>query len=228
MPYAKIRGKNWEVLIEGSDLSVSATKVVLENFNSLGELIACDQAALHNLKNCNGKTVFEIIAFMEHIKECFVADPTTSPHSQNSQETTELQHSFSLNENKWTLPQNFMAYQEKNMQTFDTMIEHLLQQCGLVTKQDIDRLAQKIDHLGKKLSPSPGEGKDAPRNLLTSKNGSASDMVMDVIAGIATGADFAAIQEKTQFNEKKTRNIIYRLNKQGKVKRIKRGVYILP
>ncbi len=226
MPYAKIRKKNWEVLIEGSDLSASAAKVLLENFNSLGELIACDQAALHNLKNCNGKTVFEIKAFMEHIKEGFVADPATSPGSQNSQETTELQNSFPLSENKWTLPQDFMADQEKYMQSFDVMIGLMLQQFSLVTKQDIGRLAQKIENLEKKLSPIANDDKDASRNPLPSGKGSASDRVMDVIAGIATGADCAAIKKNTQFNDKKIRNIIYRLNKQGKIKRKKRGVYI--
>ena len=40
------------------------------------------------------------------------------------------------------------------------------------------------------------------------------------------GTDFATIQAKTDFDEKKIRNIIFRLNKIGKIKRKSRGIYI--
>jgi DNA-binding transcriptional regulator PaaX len=37
---------------------------------------------------------------------------------------------------------------------------------------------------------------------------------------------FAEIQAKTGFDEKKIRNIIFRLNKTGKIKRKTRGIYV--
>ena len=42
----------------------------------------------------------------------------------------------------------------------------------------------------------------------------------------ADGLGFAEIQAKTAFDEKKIRNIIFRLNKTGKIKRKSRGIYI--
>jgi transcriptional regulator NrdR family protein len=35
------------------------------------------------------------------------------------------------------------------------------------------------------------------------------------------------LKDRTGFDDKKTRNIIYRLRKQGKIKRKRRGVYIV-
>ena len=119
-----------------------------------------------------------------------------------------------------------MANQQKRLQSFDTMIRHLLKQCNFATRQDIDQLTQKIDKIERKLSAIPGDGKGTSPKVHPSGNGSASDMVLDVIADMATGANFVEIQEKTRFNDKKLRNIIYRLNKQGKIQRKKRGVYI--
>ncbi len=119
-----------------------------------------------------------------------------------------------------------MANQKRVAQSFDSMIKYFLKQYNFATRQDIDRLAQKLDSLEKKISATKHNGNTNEANKNNTKNGSASDMVIDAISGIGTGANFADIQEKTQFDDKKLRNIIYRLNKQGKIRRKKRGVYI--
>jgi predicted transcriptional regulator of viral defense system len=54
----------------------------------------------------------------------------------------------------------------------------------------------------------------------------AVDMVFDVIKKSPKGLGFADIQAKTGFGDKKIRNIIFRLNKIGKIKRKSRGLYI--
>ncbi|MCP4116676.1 MAG: hypothetical protein GY737_14950 [Desulfobacteraceae bacterium] len=53
----------------------------------------------------------------------------------------------------------------------------------------------------------------------------ASDVVLNVIAEQAKGADFKTIKAATDYNDKKLRNIIFRLDKIGKIKRVKRGIY---
>ena len=53
----------------------------------------------------------------------------------------------------------------------------------------------------------------------------ASDVVLNVIADQAKGADFKTIKAATDYNDKKLRNIIFRLDKIGKIKRVKRGIY---
>jgi predicted transcriptional regulator of viral defense system len=55
---------------------------------------------------------------------------------------------------------------------------------------------------------------------------SASDAVLEVIKAYKEGVGFGEIQEKTGFGEKKLRNIIFRLNKMDKIKRVGRGVYL--
>ena len=54
----------------------------------------------------------------------------------------------------------------------------------------------------------------------------AVDMVFETIKRSREGMRFADIQAKTGFGEKKIRNIIFRLNKIGKIKRKSRGIYI--
>jgi predicted transcriptional regulator of viral defense system len=54
----------------------------------------------------------------------------------------------------------------------------------------------------------------------------AVDIVLDTIKRSKQGIDFTQIQAKTGFDEKKIRNIIFRLNKTGKIKRQSRGIYI--
>ncbi len=119
-----------------------------------------------------------------------------------------------------------MANRKKQLQSFDSVIRHFLRQYNFATKQDIDRLMQKIENLERHLTAGHPAGKNPGEDACPTRNGSATDTVMDVIAGIGSGANFAEIQEKTQFTDKKLRNIIYRLNKQGKIRRKKRGVYI--
>ncbi len=54
----------------------------------------------------------------------------------------------------------------------------------------------------------------------------AIEVVLDAIKRSKQGIDFSGIQAITGFNEKKIRNIIFRLNKIGKIKRKTRGIYI--
>jgi DNA-binding transcriptional regulator PaaX len=51
-------------------------------------------------------------------------------------------------------------------------------------------------------------------------------MVYETIKRSSKGLGFADIQAKTGFGEKKIRNIIFRLNKIGKIKRKSRGIYV--
>jgi len=114
--------------------------------------------------------------------------------------------------------------------SFDTMIKFFMQNYNIPTKKDIDKLISRLDRMEEQLQ-FIGSGKkaaskkpDAGRKSLIT----ASDLVLDVIikAG-ANGAGFAEIKEKTGFENKKLRNIIYRMDKVGKIKRKARGVYVI-
>ncbi|MFP3980710.1 MAG: hypothetical protein ACLFUY_04890 [Desulfobacterales bacterium] len=113
--------------------------------------------------------------------------------------------------------------QKKRNPSFDSMVKFFLNHYDIATRQDINRLTRKIEDLEKSLSKASGAKKTAVKN--TGDN-SASDVVLNVIKDIKSGANFADIKAQTDFDDKKLRNIIYRLNKQGKIQRKKRGMYV--
>ena len=51
-------------------------------------------------------------------------------------------------------------------------------------------------------------------------------MVLEAVKKSKRGADMNYIQSKTGYDEKKLRNIVFRLYKLGKIKRVGRGKYL--
>ena len=54
---------------------------------------------------------------------------------------------------------------------------------------------------------------------------SATEMVLQAVSKAPKGMAFSAIREKTGLAEKKLRNVVFRLTKLGKIRRVSRGVY---
>jgi hypothetical protein len=110
--------------------------------------------------------------------------------------------------------------------SFDTMVKLFMRQYNIPTKKDVDRLMAKLDRLEILVKQSAMRS-DAGSRIGRQKTAmTAIDIVLDAIKRSKEGIDFAAIQAKTGFDEKKIRNIIFRLNKTGKIKRKSRGIYI--
>ncbi len=55
----------------------------------------------------------------------------------------------------------------------------------------------------------------------------ATDTVLQIIKKNKKGIDVAELKKKTGFNDKKVRNIVHRASKQGKIKRVGRGLYVI-
>ena len=112
--------------------------------------------------------------------------------------------------------------------SFDAMVKFFMQNYDIPTKKDVDKLMAKLDRLENLVMQSTLSADNARtqqprrRTALT-----AVDIVLDTIKQSRQGMDFAEIQAKTGFDEKKIRNIIFRLNKTGKIKRKRRGIYIV-
>ncbi|MFW6052383.1 MAG: hypothetical protein ACOC8I_00605 [Desulfosalsimonas sp.] len=113
--------------------------------------------------------------------------------------------------------------QRKRTPSLDSMIKFFLKHYNIPTKKDINRLSEKIESLEKTVHKMTAAQKSGPGQQ---KAKSASDVVLNVIRNINGGASFSDIKSRTDFDDKKLRNIIYRLNKQGKIKREKRGTYV--
>ena len=53
-----------------------------------------------------------------------------------------------------------------------------------------------------------------------------TDKVLEIINRSKKGVDTAMLMKKTGFNQKKVRNILHRTYKQGKIKRMEKGIYV--
>jgi hypothetical protein len=124
--------------------------------------------------------------------------------------------------------EDLMSRRKGKAVSFDAMVKFFMQHYDIPTKKDVDRLMAKMDRLEaliKTIMSGPAyqlKGKAGQRQTTIT----AVDMVFDVIKRSREGMGFAEIQAKTGFGDKKIRNIIFRLNKVGKIKRKQRGTYI--
>jgi DNA replicative helicase MCM subunit Mcm2 (Cdc46/Mcm family) len=58
-------------------------------------------------------------------------------------------------------------------------------------------------------------------------NKTASDIVYELVKNSNNGANYAHIMEETGFKRKKVANIFFNLKRQGKIRSVSKGVYIL-
>jgi len=123
-----------------------------------------------------------------------------------------------------------MAKKKGKSVSFDAMVKFFFHHYRIPSKKDIEQLSNKLDQLEKLiLSQQEIRGKrdttgtraSSRKNVMT-----ASDTVLDIVKRFRKGAGFAEIQVRTGFDDKKLRNIIFRLNKLKKITRQGRGVYI--
>ena len=119
--------------------------------------------------------------------------------------------------------------------SFDAMVKFFMQSYGIPTKRDIEKLMARLDRLEeliKAMAVSDRRSRIARTNVAktgTANGGSvktASDSVLEVIKASRDGVDFADIRQRIGYEDKKLRNIIFRLNKTGKIRRIRRGIYM--
>lgn len=110
--------------------------------------------------------------------------------------------------------------------SFDAMVKFFMQNYSIPTKKDVDQLMIRLDRLENLIKSAMGPSSARNQSPRRKNSLTAVDIVLDTIKRSKQGIDFAQIQAKTGFDEKKIRNIIFRLNKSGKIKRKSRGVYI--
>lgn len=114
--------------------------------------------------------------------------------------------------------------------SLDAAIKSLFRDYGLATRKDLDKLQAKISRLEKTVKELSNKQAVAVRTTRATKGGprrlSATNVVLEAVKRSKKGANFESLQKRTGFDEKKLRNIIFRLNKLDKIKRVRRGVYI--
>lgn len=113
--------------------------------------------------------------------------------------------------------------------SFDAMVKFFMHNYNIPTKQDIDRINARLDRIERLIvnAGSTKSRRNTPSKLSPkSSPATASDIVLEVIRQYKNGVGFAEIQLQTDYGAKKLRNIIFRLNKLGKIKRKSRGIYV--
>ena len=122
-----------------------------------------------------------------------------------------------------------MARKKKNKPiSFDGMVKFFMQYHNIPTKKDIEKLTEqmnRIEQMIKALSNSPSL-RSTPARKARQARPTATDLVLDIIRQNNQGVGIEQIQAKTGFEKKKLRNIIYHLNKTGKIRRKNRGIYV--
>jgi hypothetical protein len=109
-----------------------------------------------------------------------------------------------------------------------------------VTKRDLQSLQRQIKALEKKMekliaaaerSEKPRAAKKAPAKKAPAAKRAAkptaTDQVLNIIKRSKKGVNAATLMTKTGFDIKKVRNILQRTYKQGKIKRVEKGVYVV-
>ena len=125
-----------------------------------------------------------------------------------------------------------MAKKKGKSVSFDAMVKFFMQYYNIPTRKDIDKLMAKMDRLEMLIKSSAVTGKGGSISGVKASKSKAStsktytDETLEVIKRFRKGVGFADIQVRTGFEDKKLRNIIYRLHKMGKIVRKNRGLYI--
>ena len=109
--------------------------------------------------------------------------------------------------------------------SFDAMVKFFMHNYNIPTKRDIERISERLDRLEKLIKASAPKGRRAVANHGDDSPASATDTVFNLIKNSDDGIGVSKIREETGYDDKKLRNIIYRLNQMGKIRRVSRGHY---
>jgi hypothetical protein len=115
---------------------------------------------------------------------------------------------------------------KQNEVTFDSMVRYFLRVYNIPTRRDLNKINTRLDRIEKLVNGN----KNWRPNILGRPAKSidykpAWQHVLDAMPEKG-GVGFTEIKERTDFDERKIRNIIFRLFKHGKIKRIARGLYV--
>ena len=107
---------------------------------------------------------------------------------------------------------------------WESFIKMLLHQLDIPTKEDIANIHKRLDKLEQLIYQNQPSSRQKNKSR-TPRKKSASSIVLNIIGNHPEGTDFKTIKAATGFDDKKLRNIIFRLDKIKKIERVSRGIY---
>jgi hypothetical protein len=112
--------------------------------------------------------------------------------------------------------------------SFDAMVKFFMHSYHIPTKRDIEGINARLERIERLLLTHgttrrrTADAKDPDKQSAETASGA----VLAIIRRNPDGVGFAEIQAQTGYDEKKLRNILFRLHKLDKIKRKSRGVYL--
>jgi len=118
----------------------------------------------------------------------------------------------------------------KRKKELGPLVNELMEEYNIPTKKDFERLNERITELENLLKQIAlaasytnvkGFGDKKPGKKVT-----AAEMVFNIVKKEKKPVNFKILKEKSGFDDKKLRNIIFRLHSTGQIKRVERGCYL--
>lgn len=112
---------------------------------------------------------------------------------------------------------------QKDIKALDRKMEKLLKALDKEKPAKTKRPTKKAATRAVKPKRAPAKKAVAGKKRLKV---TATEQVLKVIKRSIKGVDVPTLKKKTGFEDKKIRNIIFRTSKEGKIKKVGRGVYV--
>jgi hypothetical protein len=112
---------------------------------------------------------------------------------------------------------------QREIKALGKTIDKLITAVGKVEKPKVAKKSKAKPVKAKITKKAPT--KKAPANKGPAKL-TATDQVLKIINESKNGVNIKTLMDKTSFNQKKVTNILQRTYKQGKIKRVGKGVYV--
>lgn len=148
------------------------------------------------------------------------------------------QESFALDPLVEFMIDHFKIPAKKEIDKFIKKAEQSLTALKVPTKASFDQLTKRVEALEKAIKANTRATKVATRTKAGRKAATRkkrvsrakpqltdSERLLRVMRRYRAGVDVATLKARTGFEDKKIRNIIFRLSKKGKIKRTSRGIY---
>jgi hypothetical protein len=112
---------------------------------------------------------------------------------------------------------------QKDIKALERKMEKLLRALDKGKTTKTKRITKKVTTRAVKAKRAPAKKVVASKKRLKL---TATEQVLKVIKRSRKGVDVPTLKKKTGFEDKKVRNIIFRTSKEGKIKKVGRGIYV--
>ncbi|MBW1615563.1 MAG: hypothetical protein JRJ49_03320 [Deltaproteobacteria bacterium] len=110
--------------------------------------------------------------------------------------------------------------------SFDAMVKFFMQSYDIPAGKDIKKISLQLDRIEALIASLCAGEKNVVKTPLSNIKISLTTRVLNFIKRFKNGVSVLQIKAETGLEDKRLRNIIYRLHNSDQIKRKKRGVYI--